>query len=52
MSGNSNKEMTLDEGHHMPASDYIMAEVALLPVGYCAARPAGDRGSLAESKGL
>ena len=33
-------------------SDYVMAEVALPPFGYCVTRPVGDRQSLAESKGL
>lgn len=33
-------------------SDYVMAEVALPPFGYCITRPVGDRNSLAESKGL
>lgn len=33
-------------------SDYVMAEVALPPFGYCVTRPVGDRRSLAESKGL
>lgn len=33
-------------------SDYVMAEIALPPFGYCITRPVGDRRSLAESKGL
>lgn len=33
-------------------SDYVMAEVALPPFGYCVTRPVGDRRSLAESQGL
>jgi hypothetical protein len=33
-------------------SDFVMAEVALPPFGYCVTRPVGDRQSLAESKGL
>lgn len=33
-------------------SDYVMAEVALPPFGYCVTRPVGDNQSLAESKGL
>lgn len=33
-------------------ADFIVAEVALPPFGYCVTRPMGDRRSLAESKGL
>lgn len=33
-------------------ADFIVAEVALPPFGYCITRPVGDRQSLAESKGL
>ncbi len=33
-------------------SDYIMAEIALPPFGYCVTRPVGNRPSLAASKGL
>lgn len=33
-------------------SDYVMAEVALPPFGYCVTRPVGHRQSLAASKGL
>jgi hypothetical protein len=33
-------------------SDYIIAEIALPPFGYCVTRPVGNRPSLAGSKGL
>jgi hypothetical protein len=33
-------------------SDFVMAEVALPPFGYCITSPIGDRKSLAEEKGL